>query len=236
MAREVNRVHSGAGPAAARRLFCDVAIKGLMLGGLFSAALPPLAGCQALKALPEPRRYRLLAADAPGCDGGAASAATPPVLAIARPRVAGGLDRRSLAWRPAAGELGFYAHSEWVTSPALELERELLAQLAGCPGLIVVPLAQGTVADWRLEGDLLDFSLWPQGVGSAASASFVFEGLFTLVRARSGQVAGSLRLREAALLAGEIGPEAAVAAAGRAWGQVLQRLQPWLLERVQHPG
>lgn len=126
------------------------------LAGLLGALL--LLGCSALgpRALP-PTLYALdslPAVDVAASPGAAADGA--PTLVINLPRAAAGYDSQRIIYLRRPHELEYFAHSQWVDTPARMLQ-PLIAAAVEKSGRFraVVPMPASVSGDYRLETELL---------------------------------------------------------------------------------
>ena len=134
-----------------------------------------IAGCSALvpKAAPQPSFYllQIMPADKPA-HGTAVATATLPTLVVDAPRAAAGLDGTHLLYVREAHRLEYFAHSEWVDTPAHMLAPLIVGTLERHAAFAAVVSAPSTAAgDLRLETEIL---LLQQEFGAGASrAHFV---------------------------------------------------------------
>lgn len=145
-----------------------------------------LSGCAALSpsATPPPSFYALeLARDGarPASPVPAASASgSAPVLIVRPPHAAAGYDSQRIVYQREVHKLEYFAHSEWVDTPARMLTPLLVAALERSGAFRAVALTPSSAAgDIRLDTEVLrlqhDFTTRPSRVRFALRAALVEE-------------------------------------------------------------
>ena len=136
------------------------------------------AGCSSLlpKAAPPPAFYSLdgavrLPATLPSLGAG-------PTLVVSPPQAAAGFDSNRMIYLRQAHHLEYFAHSEWVDTPARMAGPLMVAALQRSPALRAVLLAPGSAAaDLRLDTQILrmqhDFTSTPSRVRLTLRATLV---------------------------------------------------------------
>jgi cholesterol transport system auxiliary component len=149
-----------------------------------------LAGCSGLlpKTAPLPSFYTLDGAQMPaaaspiGPQGAASSASTPtaagPTLAVGPPHAAAGFDSPRIIYTREAHQLAYFAHSEWVDTPARMLTPLIVTAVARSSALRAVVLTPSiAAADIRLDTELVrlqqDFGDPPSRVRFTLRATLV---------------------------------------------------------------
>ena len=124
-------------------------------------ALAVASGCAGLlpKATPQPTFYALdrarVAAPAPAHNTQPARAAA-PTLVVNPPRAAAGFDSPRIIYTRGAHQLEYFAHSEWVDTPARMLAPLITAALeTGSTFHAVIPTPSAAAGDIRLDTEIL---------------------------------------------------------------------------------
>ena len=136
------------------------------------------AGCSSLlpKAALPPAFYTLdVAATQPGTPQ---TLAEGPTLMVSPPHAAAGFDSNRMIYLRQAQHLEYFAHSEWVDTPARMAAPLIVAALQRSPALRAVLLAPGSAApDLRLDTEILrlqhDFTSVPSRVRLSLRATLV---------------------------------------------------------------
>lgn len=192
-----------------------------------------LAGCSALSpsATPPPSFYTLeLARDgAANASPALAGAESAPVLVVRPPHAAAGYDSQRILYQREAHKLEYFAHSEWVDTPARMLTPLLVAALERSGAFRAVALTPSSAAgDIRLDTEVLrlqqDFTTRPSRVRFALRA--------TLVEERSRRVL-AWREFESEAPAGSDDPAGGVAAANLAVQSALANLAAFCAEAAK---
>lgn len=102
-------------------------------------------------------------------------ARTARTLAIAAPRAAAGFDSRHIMYVRTPHQLEYFAHSDWVDTPARMIAPRIVSAIArGGAFRAVGPSASGMAGDWRLETELTrlqqEFATGPSTVRLTLSA------------------------------------------------------------------
>lgn len=190
-----------------------------------------LFGCSALRqGTPPPALYAL--DSAPGFGGEARASQAPPAaaagtvadgaptLVIALPRAAAGYDSQRMIYLRQPYELQYFAHSQWVDTPARMLQ-PLIAAAVERSGKFraVVPMPASVSGDYRLETELLrlqqEFLSRPSRVQLSLRA--------TITNMTTRRVV-AWRQFDALVPAATDDPYGGVVAANRAVGEVLEKL------------
>ncbi len=157
----------------------------LFHAGLLSALA--LAGCSALSpsTAPPPSFYTLeLARDgagrAPPASAGSDASPALPVLIVRPPHAGSGYDSQRIVYQREAHKLEYFAHSEWVDTPARMLTPLLVTVLERSGAFRAVALTPSSAAgDIRLDTEVLvlqhDFTTRPSRVRFALRATLVEE-------------------------------------------------------------
>lgn len=182
-----------------------------------------LGACSALRptATPPPTFYALQAppplAPTPRSDSAVDAR---PTLIITPPRAASGFDSQRIIFVRGDHQLEYFAHSEWVDTPARMLGPWLAAALesTGSFGAVVLT-PTSAAADWRLDTEIIrlqqDFRGTPSHVQFALRA--------TLVDERTRRVLGSREFQAEAAAPAD-SPQGGVAAANQAVQDALAQL------------
>ena len=145
--------------------------------GSAAALLVLAAGCGSLlpKSTPPPQLYSLDGAPAAPA---AAAPASAPTLMVHMPRAAAGFDSHRMIYVREPHRLEYFAHSEWVDSPARMLAPLMVATL-GASGAFgaVVPASGAAAGDLGLETEIVrlqhDFGTVPSRVRFTLRATLV---------------------------------------------------------------
>ena len=129
--------------------------------GAAGLSLALVCGCGALTSAvaPHPRFFSL--ADARGAaqvapQTGATAAATAPTLIVSPPHAAAGFDSPHIIYVRQASQLEYYAHNEWVDTPARMLAPLIVAAIEQRGAFRAVVQTPSTVAgDMRLDTEVL---------------------------------------------------------------------------------
>jgi cholesterol transport system auxiliary component len=140
----------------------------------FGLLLTLLGGCSALRSTgtPQPSFYSLDSArieSGPARQASAPSPVAAPTLIVSPPQAAAGFDSQRLIYVRAAHKLDYFAHSEWVDTPARMLAPLLVSALESGGTFRAVILAPTAAAgDLRLDTEILrlqqDFASQPSRV------------------------------------------------------------------------
>jgi cholesterol transport system auxiliary component len=186
---------------------------GLLLAGV--------AGCSGLlpKATPLPSFYTLDGAQAPSVASGPARADA-PTLIVHPPHAAAGFDSPRIVYTREPHRLDYYAHSEWVDTPARMLTPLIVAAVVRSGALhAVVPTPSAAAADIGLDTELVrlqqDFSVTPSRVRLTLQV--------TLIDSATRRVLASREFDETVVSPSE-DAQGGVTATHRAVQQVLEKL------------
>jgi len=126
-------------------------------------------GCAALAPAlaPHPHLYSLDGAREAAPQKGTAAAATAPTLIVSPPHAAAGFDSRRIMYVRQAGELEYFAHNEWIDTPARMLAPLIVAAVeSGGTFRAVVQTPSAVAGDMRLDTEVLRLQ---QDFGSSPS-------------------------------------------------------------------
>lgn len=195
-----------------------------------------LLGCSALRpGTPPPTLYALDSAPAAGeartTQPPAAAAADPPAdgaptLVISLPRAAAGYDSQRMIYLRQPYELQYFAHSQWVDTPARMLQ-PLIAAAVERRGRFraVVPMPASVSGDFRLETELL--RLQHEFLGGPSRVRLSLRATLTDMTTRR---VVAWRQFDAVVPAAADDPYGGVVAANRAVGDVLEQLAAFCSE------
>lgn len=141
----------------------------------------------------------------------------PGVLEVSRPDTDGVLADRAVAYQQADGAVARYSYDLWSDAPA-ELIQEALAEALrtlGAAAQVVTPDLR-VPPDWALRGRLSRFEYLPD------SGMVMMRLQLSVVSARDGTLV-LLNTYESQIPVQAVGPEAAVAALGRATSDIIAR-------------
>ena len=158
----------------------------LLRCGLGLCLLSGLAGCSLLKptATPPPTFYSFDAAIAPGAPARPLPPPSPavgaPTLIVNPPHAAAGFDSQRILYVRSAQQLEYFAHSEWVETPARMLVPLLVAAAEKTAAFsAVVPTPGAAAGDLRLDTDIIrllhQFGSGPSAVRFTLRANLVDE-------------------------------------------------------------
>ncbi len=198
----------------------------LLRCGLGLCLLSSLAACSLLKppATPPPAFYSFDAAIAPGAPARPVPPPSPavgaPTLIVNPPHAAAGFDSQRILYVRSAQQLEYFAHSEWVETPARMLVPLLVAAAERTAAFsAVVPTPGAAAGDLRLDTDII--RLLHQFGSGPSTVRFTLRA--TLVDERTRRVLAS-REFDTTLPADSDDPYGGVLAASRAVQGVLQQL------------
>jgi len=196
-----------------------------------SAWLLLAAGCGMLnsKDLPQPAFYSLDSVPGPGPAADAAPT-TAPTLIISPPQAAAGFDSSRIIYVRAQHQLEYFAHSEWVDTPARML-LPLIIEVTQHSGSFraVMPTPSAATGDLRLDSEIIRLQ---QNFGSRPSKvrftlrAYLVDNLTRRVLAR--------REFDASVAAVSEDPYGGVVAANRAVQAVLEQLADFCTEAAGH--
>jgi len=213
-----------------------------------------LAGCAALlpKPQPPPKVYALqagpptaspqpalppaaalaatAAASAAGLTAAAALAPAGLSLVVALPQADAGFDSTHMVYRRQADQLEYFAHSQWVDTPARMLAPLIVDAAGRAPGIrVALPASAGAAADGRLLARVVrlqqDFSQQPSQVRFTLQLSLLDDA--------TRQVVDSAEFDET-VAAPSDDPAGGVAAANQAVQRVLQALSRFCAQAAAH--
>jgi len=193
--------------------------------GLAGVAVLLAGGCSALlpKPVPPPSFYALDGALGGGPSALGAPAATllaAPTLTVAAPQAAAGFDTRRILYQRRAQQLEYFAHAEWIDTPARMLAPLLVAAIEASGAFrAVVPAPSAAAGELRLDTEILrlqqEFAAPPSRVRFTLRA--------TLVDAATRRVLAA-REFDASVVSTSEDAYGGVVAAHRAVQQVLREL------------
>jgi cholesterol transport system auxiliary component len=189
------------------------------------------SGCSALLPKPHspPALYAFGEMPADRADGSTAplpSGRPGLILIVEPPHADPGFDSARIVYTRAAGSVAYFAHSEWIDTPARMLAPLLATTLAAGSGFRAVVAAPSSAAgDVRLETRIIrlqqDFAQAPSRVRFTLRAELILEG--------SRDVA-SAREFDAIVMADSADPAGGVRAARLAVAQVLRQVRAFCAE------
>lgn len=190
--------------------------------------LLPISGCGMLnsKDLPQPAFYSLDGTPDPGPAPAAAAPATAPTLIISPPQAAAGFDSSRIIYVRAQHQLEYFAHSEWVDTPARMLLPLIVAAAQDSGSFrAVMPTPSAATGDLRLDSEIIrlqqNFGGRPSEVRFTLRA-YLVDNLTRRVLAR--------REFDASVAAASEDPYGGVVAANRAVQTVLEQLADFCTE------
>ena len=193
-----------------------------------------VCGCQALRPAvsPHPNVYSLASA------GVAAAPARPPAgaaiaagtLIVAPPHAAAGFDSPRMMYLRHADQLEYFAHNEWVDTPARMLAPLIVAAIEGSGAFRAVVTTPSTAAgEMRLDTEVL--RLQQEFLGTASRVRFTLRAY--LVESATRKVIAS-REFEATIASISEDPHGGVVAARRAVQEVLVELATFCAETARN--
>jgi cholesterol transport system auxiliary component len=191
-----------------------------------------LAGCSGLlpKAPPPPAFYTLDASPPAAARPPAARVASLPTLLVQSPQAAGGFDSTRIVYIRQPQRLEYFAHSEWVDTPARLLAPLIVGALqrsAAFGAVLAAPAAAS--GDLRLDTEILRLQ---QEFGTGAPSQVRFTLRATLVDTASRRVLG-WREFDTTVAAASDDPYGGVVAARGAVQDVLAALAQFCSDAVQ---
>ena len=149
-----------------------------------------------------------------------------PTLAVSMPRAAPGFDSRRIIYVRHAHELEYFAHSEWIDTPARMLSTLLVSSLENQGAFrAVVSSPSSASGDLRLDTEILqlqhEFSQAPSRVRFTLRADVVDDASRWVIASRDF---------ESVITADSEDPYGGVVAANRAVGTVLEKLSAFCAE------
>lgn len=200
-------------------------------GGGLALLLALSYGCSGLlpKPTPLPAYYSLSAPSAHLAQDQREHPKGAPALIISPPRAAAGFDSRKMIYVRQAHQLEYFAHNQWVDTPARMLAPLLVARLAATPGIgAVFASASGAASELRLDTEILqlqhDFSVAPSEVRFVLRA-YLVDGVSREVIA--------IRDFDRCVESASANPYGGVVAANRAVGEVLDQLSGFVAEALR---
>jgi cholesterol transport system auxiliary component len=148
------------------------------------------------------------------------------ILIVEPPHADPGYDSARMVYTRAGGRVAYFAHSEWVDTPARMLAPLLATTLASGAGFRAVVTAPSSAAgDVRLETRIIrlqqDFEQAPSRVRFTLRADLILEGSRDVVASRE---------LDATIVAGQADPEGGAQAARLAVAEVLRQLHAFCAE------
>ncbi len=188
-----------------------------------------LSGCAALKPEPTPPTPTLYALDATLKSKATVArtpSATAPTLLISTPRAAAGYDSPRIIYVREAHKLEYFAHNEWVDTPARMLAPLVVAAVENSGAFKAVVHAPSSASgDLRLDTEILQ--LQQEFEGAASQVRFVLRA--NLVEDASRRVVAS-RVFESLVPAPSANPYGGVVAANQAVNAVLDNVATFCAE------
>jgi len=202
--------------------------------GAAGLALALICGCGALTpaTAPHPRTYSLTGA--PGAArvapvSGVRTASTAPTLIVSPPHAAAGFDSHHIVYVRQANQFEYYAHNEWVDTPARMLAPLIVAAIESSGAFRAVVQTPSAVAgDMRLDTEVL--RLQHEFLGQPSRVRFTLRAY--LVDSATRRVLAAREFDETVPAASE-DPYGGVAAANHAVQAVLGKLSAFCAEAAR---
>ena len=214
-----------AGPRTSLPHGCRPGIAGLLL------AL--VCGCGALNPAvsPHPNFFSLI--DARGAGQAAprtATAATAPTLTVNPPHAAAGFDSRRIMYMRQADQLEYFAHNEWIDTPARMLAPLIVTAIESSGAFrAVVQTPSPAASEMRLDTEIL--RLQHEFLQAPSQVRFTLKAY--LVDSATRRVIASREFESAVPAAGE-DPHGGVVAANRAVQNVLDALSAFCADAARN--
>jgi cholesterol transport system auxiliary component len=190
--------------------------------GAVALILALTCGCSMLfpKPKPQPGFFSLDATKAPAQVSTSAKTEPAPALVVYPPRAAAGFDSQRIIYLRQTHKLEYFAHSQWIDTPARMLAPLMVAALRDAGAFDAVLLSTGGVAgDMRLDTEILrlqqDFRSQPSAVRFTLRVNLVDSAGRKVLQSRD---------LDASVAAASDDPYAGVVAANQAVQEVLQQL------------
>jgi cholesterol transport system auxiliary component len=183
-------------------------------------ALTLLGGCGALRSTvsTQPNYYSLAATGVSAIP--AANATTAPTLIVSPPHAAAGFDSRHIMYMRHASQLEYFAHNEWIDTPARMLAPRIVAAVERTAAFRAVVQTPSTAAgEMRLDTEIL--RLQHEFLGTPSQVRFTLRAYLVESATRRVIVAQEF---EAVVPAASEDPLGGVVAANRAVETVLDNL------------
>ena len=191
-------------------------------------------GCEALRPLvtpaPQPNFYSLAAAgNSAPVPAGPLAAATGPTLIVGPPHAAAGFDSKHMIYLRQADQLEFFAHNEWIDTPARMLAPLIVTAVESSGAFrAVVQTPSPAIGEMRLDTEVL--RLQHEFIGAPSRVRFTLRAY--LVESLTRRVIASREFDETVDSASE-DPHGGVVAANRAVQTVLEKLSAFCAEAAR---
>ena len=196
-------------------------------------ALLLVGGCQAIAPLlsPHPNYYSFAdvrSSPMPRLSAPPAVAAA-PTLMVSPPHAAAGFDSRRIMYLRQSDKLEYFAHNEWIDTPARMLEPLIVAAVDSSGAFrVVVPMPSTAAGEMRLDTEIL--RLQHEFLGTPSQVRFTLRAY--LVDISSRRLIAS-REFDAAVAATSEDPHGGVVAANRAVQAVLEKISAFCAEEAR---
>ena len=178
---------------------------------------------------PHPNFYSLADARNTATPAPPRAAVTAPTLIIAPPHAAAGFDSRRIMYVRKAGQLEYFAHNEWIDTPARMLAPLVVAAVESSGAFrAVVQTPSPAAGEMRLDTEIL--RLQHEFLSAPSQVRFTLRAY--LVESATRRVIASREFDAAVPAAGE-GPYGGVVAANRAVQAVLESLSAFCAEAAR---
>jgi cholesterol transport system auxiliary component len=191
-------------------------------------------GCAALRPAlsPQPNFYSLAGAPRATAPASPPSAVTAPTLIVSPPHAAAGFDSQRIMYVRQANQLEYFAHNEWIDTPARMLAPLIVAAVENTAAFHAVVLTPSVAAgEMRLDTEIL--RLQHEFLGAPSRVRFTLRAY--LVESATRRVIAS-REFEAAVPAASEDPYGGVVAANHAVQTVLEDLSAFCAEAARSSG
>jgi len=193
-----------------------------------------VCGCEALKPAvsPHPNFYSLAGArdTATPAQPGRGAAVTAPTLIVSPPHAAAGFDSRRIMYVRQAEQLEYFAHNEWIDTPARMLAPLIVAAVeSGGAFRAVVQTPSPAAGEMRLDTEIL--RLQHEFLQAPSQVRFTLRAY--LVESATRRVIAS-REFDAAVPAASEDPHGGVVAANRAVQNVLEALSAFCADAARN--
>ena len=193
-------------------------------------SLTLMGGCGALAPVlsPHPTLYSLAGARNTATPAPPRAAVTAPTLIVTPPHAAAGFDSQRIMYVRQANQLEYFAHNEWIDTPARMLAPLMVAAVESSGAFrAVVQTPSPAAGEMRLDTEIL--RLQQEFLSAPSTVRFTLRAY--LVESATRRVIAS-REFEAAVPAASEDPYGGVVAANRAVRTVLENLSAFCAEAV----
>jgi cholesterol transport system auxiliary component len=195
-------------------------------------SLTLVGGCGAIAPVlsPHPNFYSLAGARNTATPAPRRAAATAPTLIVSPPHAAAGFDSQRIMYARQANQLEYFAHNEWIDTPARMLAPLIVAAVESSGAFrAVVQTPSPAAGDMRLDTEIL--RLQHEFLSAPSQVRFTLRAY--LVESATRRVIAS-REFEAAVSAASEDPYGGVVAANRAVQTVLDSLSAFCAEAARN--